>query len=72
VQYNDSHCPGPLPGPKLLILNSISTIGYYRVIELVIKGEENRKKRREKREKGGFTQYMYRNVATALPYCPDA
>jgi len=72
VQYIDSHYPGPLPGPKLLILNNISTIGYYRVIELVINGEEKGKKRRGKIEKGGFTSYMYANVSTTLPQCPDA
>jgi hypothetical protein len=55
-----------------LILNNISTKEYYRVIELVINGEENREKGKGKREKGGFTSYMYTNVSTTLPQCPDA
>jgi hypothetical protein len=58
--------------PKLLILNNKLPKGYYRVIELSIKGEERRERKGGKGEKGGFTSYMYRKRGTALPFYPDA
>jgi hypothetical protein len=67
-----TYSPGLMTCPKLLILNSKLTKGYYRVIELSIKGEERRERKGEKGEKGGFTSYMYRKRGTALPLYPDA
>jgi len=66
------YSPGLMTCPKLLILNNKLTKGYYRVIELSIKGEERGERKGEKGEKGGFTSYMYRKRGTALPLYPDA
>jgi hypothetical protein len=67
-----TYSPGPMTCPNLLIPFNKLTKGYYRVIELVIKGEENREKKKKNIERGGITKSEYRKRCTALHCCPDA